>query len=73
MGQGSWEIVANEPRKSVSFALTDPEPGNNKRTTYSLLQLAQHNLDPLAPWTQWRLNRARYLQPEWKNQLNAAV
>ncbi len=43
-----------------------------KRTTYSLLQLAQHNLDPLAPWTQWRLNRARYLQPEWKNQLNAA-
>ncbi|RFD27063.1 hypothetical protein CER19_18950 [Pseudomonas sp. GL93] len=42
------------------------------RTTYSLLQLALHNLDPLAPWTQWRLNRARYLQPEWKNQLNAA-
>lgn len=36
LGEGSWEIVANEPRKSVSFALTDPEPGSNKRTTYSL-------------------------------------
>lgn len=41
------------------------------RTTFSLLQLALHNLDPLAPWTQWRLDRARFLQPEWEQQLNA--
>lgn len=41
------------------------------RTTFSLLQLALHNLDPLAPWTQWRLDRARYLQADWKQQLNA--
>ncbi len=36
LGEGSWEIVANEPRKSVSYALTDPEPGENKRTTFTL-------------------------------------
>ncbi|WP_246355517.1 dermonecrotic toxin domain-containing protein [Pseudomonas reactans] len=41
------------------------------RTTFSLLQLTLHNLDPLAPWTRWRLNRARYLQPDWKKRLNA--
>ncbi len=41
------------------------------RTTFSLLQLTLHNLDPLAPWTAWRFNRARYLQPEWKQRLNA--
>ncbi|WP_219855119.1 MULTISPECIES: dermonecrotic toxin domain-containing protein [Pseudomonas] len=41
------------------------------RTSFSLLQLAMHNLDPLAPWTRWRLNRARFLQPEWKQSLNA--
>jgi hypothetical protein len=35
-----------------------------ERTTFSLLQLALHNLDPLAPWTKWRLNRARYLKPD---------
>ncbi len=42
------------------------------RTSFSLLQLALHNLDPLAPWTQWRFDHARYLQPEWKQRLNAA-
>ncbi|ANF87397.1 hypothetical protein A7J50_4035 [Pseudomonas antarctica] len=42
------------------------------RTTFSLLQLLLHNLDPLAPWTQWRLNRARFLQPDAQQQLNAA-
>lgn len=42
-----------------------------ERTTFSLMQLALHNLDPLAPWTKWRLNRARYLQPDWKQRLNA--
>ncbi|MFQ6348996.1 dermonecrotic toxin domain-containing protein [Pseudomonas sp. R11F] len=43
-----------------------------ERTTFSLLQLALHNLDPLAPWTHWRFNRARYLQPQWQERLNAA-
>ena len=41
------------------------------RTTFSLLQLALHNLDPLAPWTRWRLSRARFLQPECTQLLNA--
>ncbi|KAF2410844.1 hypothetical protein SAMN04490179_2697 [Pseudomonas antarctica] len=39
------------------------------RTTFSLLQLVLHNMDPLAPWTRWRLNRARFLQPNWQQQL----
>jgi hypothetical protein len=41
------------------------------RTTFSLLQLALHNLDPLAPWTKWRLNYAVFLQPAWKQKLSA--
>lgn len=43
---------------------------SSERTTFSLLELALHNLDAQAPWTQWRLNRARYLQPELKERLN---
>lgn len=42
---------------------------STERTTFSLVDLALHNLDPLAPWTEWRLNRARYLQPAWKQRL----
>lgn len=41
------------------------------RTTFSLLQLTMQNLDPLAPWTKWRFNLARYLQPGWKERLSA--
>ena len=41
-----------------------------ERTTFSLLELALHNLDPQAPWTEWRFNRARYLMPAWKDRLN---
>lgn len=40
-----------------------------QRTPFSLLDLALHNLDAQAPWTEWRLNRARYLQPAWKQRL----
>lgn len=40
------------------------------RTTFSLLQLALHNLDPLATWTRWRFEYASFLQPAWKQQLN---
>ncbi|OAE13801.1 hypothetical protein AZH11_04510 [Pseudomonas simiae] len=43
---------------------------SKERTTFSLLQLALHNLDPDAPWTRWRLNRARWLDPDWKERLS---
>jgi hypothetical protein len=33
---GSWEIVKSEPGKLVEYALTDIEPGNNKRTSFVL-------------------------------------
>lgn len=40
-----------------------------QRSTFSLLQLALNNLDAQAPWTEWRLNSARYLVPQWKARL----
>ncbi|WP_338475354.1 dermonecrotic toxin domain-containing protein [Pseudomonas khavaziana] len=43
---------------------------SQQRTTFSLLQLALHNLDPKAPWTRWRLNRARWLDPDLKKRLS---
>ena len=43
---------------------------SSQRTPFSLLQLALHNLDPKAPWTRWRLNRARWLEPGWKERLS---
>ena len=42
-----------------------------KRHTFSMLQLALHNLDSQAPWTRPRLTRGRYLQPQWRQRLNA--
>ncbi|WPN96692.1 dermonecrotic toxin domain-containing protein [Pseudomonas sp. MUP55] len=41
------------------------------RMTFSLLQLALHNLDPLATWTKWRFEYASFLQPAWKQRLSA--
>ncbi|WP_411379000.1 dermonecrotic toxin domain-containing protein [Pseudomonas sp. MPB26] len=43
---------------------------SRERSTFSLLQLALHNLDPQAPWTQWRLKRAHYLLPQWQARLS---
>ena len=43
---------------------------SRERTTFSLLQLVLHNLDPKAPWTRWRLRRARWLDPDWKGRLS---
>ncbi|WP_428552471.1 dermonecrotic toxin domain-containing protein [Pseudomonas edaphica] len=43
---------------------------SSQRTTFSMLQLALHNLDPKAPWTRWRLNRARWLDLAWKERLS---
>ncbi len=34
--QGSWEIVESVPGERVGYAITDIEPGNNKRTEFSL-------------------------------------
>lgn len=34
--QGSWEITESIPGKKVAYALTDIEPGNNKRTAFTL-------------------------------------
>lgn len=45
---------------------------SQQRTTFSLLQLALHNLDPKAPWTRWRLNRARWLDSAWKDRLSVS-
>lgn len=43
---------------------------SQERQTYSLLQLALHNLDAKAPWARWRLQKAHYLQPAWKDRLS---
>lgn len=37
MGSGSWEITANEPGKSISYAISNPERGHDKRTMFSFL------------------------------------
>lgn len=34
--QGSWEITASEPGKKVAYAITDIEPGRNKRSQFTL-------------------------------------
>jgi len=36
LGQGSWEIVDTVPGKSVKYAIESAEPGNNKRTEFTL-------------------------------------
>ena len=35
-GQGSWEIVDSQPGQSVTYALTNPERGDNKKMTFRL-------------------------------------
>jgi effector-binding domain-containing protein len=34
LGTGSWEIVASEAGKSVTYAITDPHRGHDKRSTF---------------------------------------
>jgi type II secretory pathway pseudopilin PulG len=34
LGNGSWEITATEPGKSVTYAIVNPQRGSNKRTTF---------------------------------------
>ncbi|QDQ74708.1 polyketide cyclase [Pseudoluteimonas lycopersici] len=35
-GQGSWQIVASTPGESVTYALTNPERGSDKKMTFKL-------------------------------------
>lgn len=35
-GQGSWQIVDSQPGQSVTYALTNPERGDNKKMTFKL-------------------------------------
>ena len=36
LGQGSWEITATDPGKSISYAIVNPQRGSNKRTSFLL-------------------------------------
>jgi hypothetical protein len=36
LGEGSWEIIDTEPRKSVTYAIENPQRGENKRTKFIL-------------------------------------
>ena len=35
-GKGSWQIVDSQPGQSVTYALTNPERGDNKKMTFKL-------------------------------------
>lgn len=35
LGKGSWEIVATDPGKSVTYAITNPQRGYDKRSQFS--------------------------------------
>lgn len=53
--------------------LKDPKkvlPASSSCRAFSLLELALHNLDPLAPWTQHKLNRACSLRRTWPDSLS---
>lgn len=43
LGQGSWQIVATEPNQSVTYALTNPERGGNKKMTFRLEPTGRNN------------------------------
>jgi len=36
LGNGSWEITANDPGRSVTYAITNPQRGHDKRTVFVL-------------------------------------
>ncbi|WP_339455463.1 dermonecrotic toxin domain-containing protein [Pseudomonas sp. EA_65y_Pfl1_P120] len=53
--------------------LKDPQkilPPSSSCRAFSLLELALHNLDPLAPWTHYKLNRACPLRWTWPDSLS---
>lgn len=53
--------------------LKDPQkilPSSSSCRAFSLLELALQNLDPLAPWTQYKLDRACPLRRTWPDSLS---
>src|SRR3954470_17229758 len=36
LGDGSWKIIADQPGQSVTYAITNPQRGHDKRTTFTL-------------------------------------
>jgi hypothetical protein len=43
IGRGSWEITASEPGQRVEYAITNPQRGHNKRTTFTLDPTGRNN------------------------------
>ena len=43
VGSGSWEITASEPGKRVEYAITNPERGHDKRTSFLLQPTGRNN------------------------------
>ena len=43
VGEGSWEIVAAEPGRSVTYAVTNPQLGTNKTMTFTLRPTGRNN------------------------------
>lgn len=43
LGEGSWEIVDNEPNRRVAYALTSDERGENKRSEFFLRPTGRNN------------------------------
>jgi type II secretory pathway pseudopilin PulG len=42
LGEGSWKIIADKPGESVTYAITNPQRGHDKRTTF-ILKRTGHN------------------------------
>ena len=43
VGSGSWEITASEPGQRIEYAITNPERGHTKRTTFLLQPTGRNN------------------------------
>lgn len=43
LGEGSWELVANQPNESVTYAIQNPERGKEKTTTFTLEPTGTNN------------------------------
>ncbi|WP_237151316.1 DUF6543 domain-containing protein [Pseudomonas sp. ADAK18] len=64
--QSGWDSTSSIGDRQVIHTPT------LERTTFSMLHLALHNLDPKDASTKRRFNYARYLQPDWKKRLNSS-
>ena len=43
IGSGSWEITASEPGQRIDYAITNPERGHNKRSSFLLQPTGRNN------------------------------